>query len=200
MKRMMLVLITTTSILAWGQGMSPVKSYAGLKIGFNYGNFDPGNSGNNLSGAGFQAGFAFGMDLARVLGFEFAPAFRTSEYATTVLNVPVGVRYINLWLPVNIVFKAGMIPVVTPYFGFSIAGNFQLDGTGYIGEAQSDISDLENDAYTGLILGTDIKLSKVKIVPEFSFNFNLTADSEDTPNVTESVYDIHLQVGMYYAP
>jgi hypothetical protein len=200
MKRIMLVLITAASILVWGQEISPVKSYAGLKIGFNYGTLDPGNSGNNLSGTGFQAGFAFGMDLAKVLGFEFAPAFRTSEYATTVLNVPVGARYTNLWLPVNILFKAGMIPVVTPYFGLSIAGNFQLDGTGYIGEAESDISDLENDAYIGLVLGTDIKASKVKIVPEFSFNFNLTADNKDTPNVTESVYDIHVQVGLYYAP
>jgi hypothetical protein len=196
----MMVLIAATCILAWGQDMSPVKSYAGLKIGFNYGNFDPGNSGNNLTGTGFQAGFAFGMDLARVLGFEFAPTFRMSEYATTVLNVPVGVRYTNLWLPVNIAIKAGMIPIVTPYFGISVAGNFQLDGTGYIGEAESDVSELENDAYIGLVLGTDIKLPKAKIVPEFSFNFNLTADSEDTPNVTESVYDFHMQVGLYYAP
>jgi len=196
----MMVLSTAACILAWSQDMSSVRPYAGLKTGVNIGTLDPGNSSDNLSGTGFLVGFAFGMDMSKVLSFEFAPAFRTSEYGTTILNTPVGARFTNFWLPINIAFKAGMLPVISPYFGISVAGNFQLDGTGYIGEAESDINDLENDAYIGFAFGTDIKTAKAKIVPEFSFNFNLTADSDDTPNVTESVYDIHLQVGLYYAP
>jgi hypothetical protein len=200
MKRSMLALCVAAGIPAWSQDLATVRPYAGLKVGINYGTFVPGNNTDNWSGAGFQVGFAFGMDMAKVLGFEFAPAFRTSEYATTVLNTPVGARFTNIWLPVNIAFKAGMMPVISPYCGISIAGNFQLDGTSYIGALENDVSDLENDAYIGFIFGADLKMSKAKIVPEFSFNFNLTADSKDTPNVTESVYDIHMQVGIYYAP
>ena len=184
---------------ASGQCLTAPNPYAGIKTGINYGTLDWGNDADNWTGMGFQIGLGFGIDLTNSVGVEVAPAFRTTDYSTTVLNTPIGARFLNLWLPAHFLLKAGMIPNITPFIGLGLADNIQLDGTGFIGELESDVEDLENDVYVGFIFGLDVKFVKMKISPEFSFDYNLTANDEDTSN-SEKVYDIHAQVGIFYAP
>jgi hypothetical protein len=141
-----------------------------------------------------------GIEIVNTIGLQMAPMFKTTSFNRTILNIETGANYRNLYLPFILQLKAGMVPVVSPYFGIGLAGNFQVDGEAYIGSIKSNIDDLESDLCVLLSLGTDIKLIKLKLTPEFTFNYNLTADDPDTPNQTEANYDFHLSVGIFYTP
>jgi hypothetical protein len=198
--RTLTVLLLMSVIFAGGQCMAPIKAAAGMQIGLNYGIFDPDDGAGTMSGAGFQFGLGMGMEILGTLGIQVTPSFKTTEFSREILNIPTGARYSNFFLPVHVQIKAGMIPVVSPYLGLGIAYNSQLSGTGYIGELESSIEDLENDTYFSLALGADIKLIKLKIVPEFCFNYNLTADDGDTPNRSEQEHNFHFSIGLFYTP
>ncbi|MGB9720631.1 MAG: outer membrane beta-barrel protein [bacterium] len=199
MKKMTLLLIIPLVFVA-GQCVTPLKSYFGLIAGINYSNYDPKDNAGNLSGIGYQVGMGMGMEIGSTIGIQMAPMFRTTSFNRTILGIETGANYNNLYLPLLFQLKAGMIPVVSPYLGIGLAGNFQLNGTAYIGEIHSSIDDLENDLLFALSLGTDIKLIKLKISPEFTFNYNLSADDPDTPNRTETNYDFHFSAGIFYTP
>jgi len=199
MKKMNFLLLILSTFLA-GQCLMPVKSYFGLQTGLNYSNFDPDDNAGTLSGVGFQIGLGMGIEILNTIGIQMTPMFKTTSFNRTILNVETGANFNNFYLPVFLQLKAGMLPAVSPYFGLGFAGNFQMDGAAYIGSLKSSIDDLENDLYFSLSLGTDIKLIKLKVTPEFTFNYNLTADDPDTQNRTETNYDFHLSVGVFYTP
>jgi len=178
---------------------APVKTFFGLQTGMNHSTFDPDDGAGNFSGLGFQIGLGMGVEFANILGIQITPTFQTTSFDRTVLNIDMGADYNNLYLPFILQLKAGMLPVA-PYLGLGFAGNFQLDGTAYLGSVKTSIDDLENDLLFLFSFGTDFKLTKVKITPEFSFNFNLTADDPDTQNRAESSYSFDISLGVYYTP
>ncbi len=199
MKKIIFLLFALTIILD-GQCLTPFKAYIGPLMGINYSNFDPKDNAGTLSGTGFQIGLGMGIEILNTLGLQMAPMFKTTSFNRTILNVPTGVNFNNFYLPVSLQLKAGVLPLVSPYFGLGLAGNFQMDGTLYVGELESSVDDLENDIYFSLSLGTDIKLIKLKITPEFAFNYNLTADDPDTQNRTETNYELNFSVGIFFTP
>ncbi len=199
MKKIIFLLFALTIILT-GQCLTPFKAYIGPLIGPNYSNFDPKDNAGTLSGTGFQIGLGMGVELFNTLGIQMSPMFKTTSFNRTILNVPTGANFNNLYFPVSLQLKAGALPLVSPYFGLGLAGNFQMDGTLYVGELESSVDELENDLYFSLSLGTDIKLTKLKITPEFAFNYNLTADDPDTQNRTETNYELNFSVGIFFTP
>jgi len=142
------------------------------------------------------------------LGIDMTPSFRTTQYRNMekILGTEVTkiYSYNNLYLPLIFSLKPGFMPLVIPYLGLGGAGNFQLDGkirvesggTGY----DTTIKDLANDLMIVAAIGVQINLIKFKLLPEFSFNYNLTSDDPETTNYTESNYDINLSLGLYYSP
>lgn len=199
MKKIIFLLFALTIILD-GQCLTPFKSYIGPLVGMNYSNFDPKDNAGTLSGSGFQIGLGMGIELLNTLGLQMAPMFKTTSFNRTILNVPTGANFNNLYLPVSLQLKAGALPLVSPYFGLGLAGNFQMDGTIYVGKLETSVEELENDLYFCLSLGTDLKLIKLKITPEFAFNYNLTADDPDTQDRTETNYELNISVGIFFTP
>ncbi len=199
MKKMAFLSFVLLSFVA-GQDAPPVKSYFGLVTGLNYSNYDPKDNAGNLSGIGFQVGLGMGIEIGSTIGIQIAPMFRTTSLSRPILGIDTGANFDNLYLPLSFRLNAGMIPVISPYLGIGITGNFQLSGTAYIGEIRSSVDDLENDLLFTFSFGTDIKLTKIKVSPEFAFNYNLSADDPDTQNRTETNYDFHFSVGLYYTP
>lgn len=199
MKKIIFLSLVFTVILA-GQCLTPIKSYIGPFMGINYSNFDPKDNAGTLAGTGFQIGLGMGVEFLNTIGIQMSPMFKTTSFSRTILNIPTGVNYNNLYFPVSLQLRAGILPLISPYFGLGIAGNFQLDGTLYVGELETSVDDLENDLYFCISLGTDIKLVKLKITPEFAFNYNLTADDPDTQNRTETNYELNFSVGIFYTP
>jgi len=195
----LIILISLPMLFVLAQNGAPVKTFFGLQAGMNHSTFDPDDGAGNFSGLGFQIGLGMGVEFANILGIQITPTFQTTSFDRTVLNIDMGADYNNLYLPFILQLKAGMLPVA-PYLGLGFAGNFQLDGTAYLGSVKTSIDDLENDLLFLFSFGTDFKLTKVKITPEFSFNFNLTADDPDTQNRAESNYSFDISLGVYYTP
>jgi hypothetical protein len=177
----------------------PVEAFFGIQTGINHSNFDPDDEAGNYSGLGFQVGLGMGVEFGNIFGLRITPSFKTNSFNRTVLNIDIGADYNNLYLPFAFQLKAGMLPIA-PYLGLGLAGNFQLDGTAYIGSFKKSIDELENDLLFLFSFGTDFKLAKAKITPEFLFNVNLTADDPDTENRSESYYDFHFSLGVFYTP
>jgi len=203
MKKFIIIFFVMISIIS-AQCMMPIKSMVGLKIGLNYTIYNPDDGQGNLSGIGMHFGLAMGMDIVNTIGIQIVPSYRATSYSRTINNVTAIFKFNNFYIPVNLLFKAGSTPVVSPYLGIGGAGNFQLNGRwriesngfGIDGEIESE--DLEDDLFLALILGLDIKLIKFNISPEMSFNYNLTADDPDTVNNTEKNYDLHFSIGFFY--
>ncbi len=194
-----LILISLPIMFLLAQDGVPVKTSFGLQVGINHSTFDPDDEAGNFSGLGFQIGLGMGVELSNFFGIQITPMFRTTSFDRTVLNIDMGADYSNFYLPFTFQLKAGMLPVA-PYLGLGFAGNFQIDGTAYFGSIKNSIDELENDLLFLFSFGTDVKLKKAKISPEFAFNYNLTADESDTQNRSESNYDFHFSLGVYYTP
>ncbi|MEO0216452.1 MAG: outer membrane beta-barrel protein [candidate division WOR-3 bacterium] len=200
MKKLVLILFILLLASASGQCLALVKSYFGLKTGINYAIFDPDDEAGNFTGVGLGIGLGLGIDILNTLDLEFAPSFRTTSFNRTVINIQHGANYTNFYLPFELKLKAGMLPVVNPYFGLGFAENIQLSGEAYIGEVKTEIDELENDLFLLFSLGADISFIKLKISPDFTFNLNLSADDPDTQNRSEKNYEINFAVGIYYTP
>ncbi len=198
MRKLLLLIIPFMGLVA-GQNGAPISPFFGLQAGMNYSNFDPDDGAGNYSGVGFQVGLGMGIELSEIVGIMISPTYRATSFDRTVLNVDMGADYSNFYLPFIFQLKAGMLQVA-PFLGFGLAGNFQLDGTAYIGSLKSSIEDLENDFLFLTTFGADIKLNKIKFTPEFSFNYNLTADDPDTQSRGESNYDFHFSLGIFFIP
>ncbi len=200
MKKMTLLFLLFIVASASGQCLALVKSYFGLKTGINYSILDPDDEAGNFTGVGLGIGLGMGLDILNTIALEFAPLFRTTSFNRTVMNIQHGFDYTNLYLPLELKIRAGMLPVVSPYLGIGLAQNIQLSGEAYIGGWKTEIDDLESDLHLLFPLGVEIKFVKVKINPEITFNLNLTADDPDTPNRSEKNYEIDYNLGIYYTP
>jgi hypothetical protein len=213
--RKLLIIIVLFAIYAYGQCLGgPISTRFGIKTGLVYSTFDPDDNTGGLSGMGFQIGLGMGTDIMNALSIDMTPQLRTTSFGRTdeILGTEIKttISYTNLYLPVQFSLKAGMLPVLAPYIGIGLAGNFQMSGTvrveteGSAIESDIDKEDLENDFFLVGAVGTDIKLVNFKIVPEISINYNLTADlhNENNPNQTydgENI-DLHFAVGFYFSP
>ena len=206
MKKVVIISLITV-ICAFAQCLGgPLSGRIGIKTGINYGLFDPEDDDENLTGMGFHVGFGMGLDIMNTFAIDMTPTFRTTSYGVTENNTTVSLSYTNLYLPIQFSLKAGL-PIVAPYIGIGVAGNFQMGGTIKVeGEGASfefdiDDEDLEQDFFLIGALGTQIKLVSVHVVPEISMNYNLTPSlvDENNPNfeIEGTNIDFHFSVGIY---
>jgi len=203
-----IILLTVFVICAFAQCLGgPLNGRIGIKTGINYGIFDPEIGDSNLTGMGFHIGLGMGVDILKTLAIDMTPTFRTTAYGQTEDNSSVSISYSNLYLPVQISLKAGLMPLISPYIGLGAAGNFQMGGKIKIESGSATIEfdiendDLEQDFFLIGALGAEVKLIKMSVIPEISVNYNLTPDLVDDQNpnnrVEGSNIDFHFSVGLY---
>ncbi len=211
----LLITLCLLSIYALGQCLSgPLSTRVGIRTGLVFSSFDPENDDRNLNGVGFQFGLGMGTDFMNMWGIELIPQIRTTSFGRTDETIFGTIRttfsYTNIYLPVVVSIKAGMLPVVSPYLGIGCSGNFQIGGNlrietnGSAVEYEIESDDRENDFFLLGALGADIKLVNMLVTPEISLNYNLTASlpNENNPNlsVEGNNIDFHFSIGLYYSP
>ncbi|KPK62419.1 hypothetical protein AMJ83_11015 [candidate division WOR_3 bacterium SM23_42] len=204
MKKIVLLLLAIT-IAGYAQCLSaPINTRVGLKVGFNPGTYDPDDGLDELKGTGMHFGLGMGTDFLNLISLDMGAQFRTTKYSRAE---PLGRRtysYNNLYFPIFLSLKAGMLPMISPYIGIGLGINVQFDGkqkwepNGIAIETQIEGSN--TNAFLILGIGAEIKLIKLRISPEFTANINSQADDPDTPDRNEKITDYHLSVGLYYAP
>jgi hypothetical protein len=192
-------------IISYAQCLSaPISTRVGLKVGINPGTYDLDDNYDALKGTGIHFGFGMGTDFFDLLSLDMHALFRTTRYGR---EEPLGRRtfsYNNLYFPIFLSIKAGMLPLVSPYIGVGLGINVQFEGTQKWepdGIAiETPIGGTNTNAFLILGLGAEIKFVKLIISPEFTANINSGADDPATANRTEANTDYHLSVGIYYAP
>ncbi len=198
----MLALVVSLSAQCLG---SPITTRAGIKFGVNTGTFEEGDGGDVFSGTGMHFGIGQGTDILNLLCLDMLVMYRATTYSRVeALDIIHSKSYKNLYFPIILSIKAGMLPLISPYLSAGIGFNIQLAGTerweGDGGAIETDIAGLGTHAYAILGLGVEVKLTKLRIVPEFTANINGSMDDETTEDVKEGNVDYHVSVGVYFAP
>jgi len=197
----LLIIFVGLSVVVFGQCLSsPISTRVGIKLGFNPGSYDPGNSGDSFSGTGMHVGFGMGTDFVSLISIDMVPQFRTTNYSRDELLGTRTYSYKNLYFPILVSLKGGMIPLVSPYLGLGIGINIQFEGIDRFefnnGTAVED--KIEGSSTSGFLIlgiGAEIKLTKLRISPEFTANLQ-PKDSDTSPQTT----DYHISVGVFYSP
>lgn len=209
-----IILIAVLAIAAAGQCLSgPMNTRLGTKVGITYSTFSPDDGTGSLSGIGFHIGIGAGFDLMNMIMIDLTPQFRTTSFGRTddtwIGPVTTTFSYNNFFIPLVVSFKANT-PSASPYLGAGIAGNFQLGGTiriesgGSAWENEIESEDLEQDFFFIGALGVSLSAARMKVMPEISFNYNLTPDIPDPHDPGQSVegdnFDLHFSAGIYFTP
>ena len=125
MKRMGIVLLLSITTVS---AQCLFSSRFGVKAGITYSTFSPDDGSDSFTGLGLHFGVGMGADIAAIVAIDMSPMVRTTKFSRTDGSLESTLSYTNLYLPVQISIKAGMLPLVSPYIGFGCAGNFQLSG------------------------------------------------------------------------
>ncbi len=176
----------------------PVSTRVGLKVGINPGTYEPGDTLDNMTGTGTHFGLGMGTDFFNLISLDMGAQFRTTRYGREEPLGRVTHSYNNLYFPIFLSIKAGMLPLISPYVGAGIGINVQFEGTRRWepdGIAVETAIDGATNAYFILGLGVEFKLIKFRICPEFTVN--IKPDSEDQ---LDKYTDYHLSVGFFYTP
>lgn len=204
MKRTIIVALLLT---AWGYAQclsAPVSTRAGIKFGINPGTYDQDDGLEAFKGTGMHFGFGMGTDVLNLIGLDMGAQFRTTNYSRETILGDLTYSYNNLYFPVFLSLKAGMLPLVSPYIGAGIGINVQFDGKQRLenagGAVETPIEGAATNAFLILGLGVEVKLIKFRITPEFTANINAGADDAATADRTEKNIDYHLSVGLFYTP
>jgi hypothetical protein len=200
MKRILFLLLLL-SIYAFGQCLgSPISTRAGLKFGFNIRTHDPGAGGEHFSGTGMHFGLGMGTDIVNLLAIDMTPQIRSTNHGRDELLGRRTYSFTNLYFPIFLSLKAGMIPLVSPYLGLGIGFNIQFNGVDRFefNNGSATENPIEGSATTGFLilgLGTEVKLAKFRISPEFTANLQPKEDEN-----AAATTDYHISLGFYYVP
>ena len=204
MKKIIILLLAIV-IAGYAQCLSaPINTRVGLKIGFNPGTFNPDDGLDELKGTGMHFGLGMGTDILNLVSLDMGAQFRTTKYSRLEPTGRLTYSYNNLYFPIFLSLKAGMLPMISPYIGIGLGINVQFDGkrkwepNGIA--IETPIEGSNTNTFLILGIGAEIKLLKLRVSPEFTANINSQADDPDTQNRTEKNTDYHLSVGFYYAP
>ena len=201
----MLFSLLLVTVVGYAQCLSaPINTRVGLKFGINSGTYDPDDNMTELKGTGMHFGLGMGTDLLNLVSLDMGAQFRTTKYSREQPLGRLTYSYNNLYFPIFLSLKAGMLPLVSPYIGVGLGINVQFDGTqkwepdGFA--VETPIEGANTNAFLILGLGAEFKLIKFRICPEFTANINTGADDPETEDRTEKNTDYHFSVGLYYAP
>jgi len=204
MKKILIVILAFVVSLSAQCLGSPISTRAGVKFGVNLGTYERGDGGDVYSGTGMHFGIGMGTDFLNLIGLDMTPMYRTTTYSREGVLGTHSYSYNNLYFPIFLSIKAGMIPLISPYAGLGLGFNIQLAGTERLetdGLAlETDIEGTTTHAYIILGVGAEIKLIKWRIIPEFTANINGSADDAATEDIREGNVDYHVSVGFYFVP
>jgi hypothetical protein len=176
----------------------PVSTRVGVKAGFNRGTYDPGDDLGEMKGTGMHFGLGMGTDILNLISLDMGAQFRTTNYSREEPLGRVTRSYNNLYFPIFLSIKAGMLPLISPYLGAGIGVNVQFEGTRKWepnGIAVETPIEGATNAYFILGLGAEIKLIKFRICPEFTANIKPTSEDQ-----VDKYTDCHFSVGFFYTP
>ncbi len=203
MKKMILVALLLVASAAAQCLSAPISTRAGVKFGINPGTYDPADGLDAFTGTGMHFGIGMGTDILNLIGIDMGAQFRTTNYMRETALGDLTYAYNNLYFPIFVSLKAGMLPLVSPYIGAGVGINIQFDGVLRLenagGAIETPIEGAATNAYLILGLGAEIKLIKFRIMPEFTANINAGADDENT-TAEEKNIDYHISVGLFYVP
>lgn len=201
------ILLVTLVLTAWCSAQcfsGPISTRVGIKLGINPGTYDPDDNLDALKGTGAHFGFGMGTDFLNLIALDMSAQYRKTSYSRDEVLGKVTYSYSNLYFPIMVSLKAGMLPLVSPYLGAGVGINVQFNGKQRLENngvaVELDIEGTNTNAFLILGLGAEIKLLKFRVSPEFTANINSGADDPDTQERTEKNIDYHLSVGLYYAP
>ncbi|UCF70605.1 MAG: outer membrane beta-barrel protein [candidate division WOR-3 bacterium] len=203
MKKLIFVLVLLTAWCAAQCLSAPISTRVGVKFGFNPGKYDFDDGQDEFKGTGVHFGIGMGTDILNLISLDMGAQFRTTRYSREEALGTRTFSYDNLYFPIFLSLKAGMLPLISPYVGAGIGINVQFNGinrfeSGAIA-VETPIEGSSTNAFLILGLGAEIRLLKLRISPEFTANINAQADNEAT-EATEENIDYHISLGLYYAP
>jgi hypothetical protein len=182
-----------------------ISSRAGLKAGITWNSYDPGDGTNSFSGTGSHFGFGMGMDFLKLISVDITPQLNADNYTRREMIFERTYSYSNLYFPIFVSLKAGIIPLVSPYIGLGLAFNMMASGTETLrwpnGDiySQTQLGGAMSPAYLMLGGGVEVKLLKFRINPEFTVHIQPTDPEDPTPPPAQSI-NYHLSLGFYYSP
>ncbi len=204
MKKVLFLLFTIV-MLSYAQCLSaPISTRVGVKFGFNPGRHDFFDDGlEEFKGTGIHFGIGMGTDILNLISLDMGAQFRTTRYSREGALGTRTFSYDNLYFPIFLSVKAGMLPLISPYVGAGLGINVQFNGinrfeSGAIA-VETPIEGSSTNVFAILGIGAEIKLLKLRISPEFTANINAQADNEATEETEENI-DYHISLGLYYAP
>lgn len=204
MKRTMMIMLLLATWSAAQCLSAPISTRAGVKFGINPGTYDLDDGLDAFKGTGVHFGLGMGTDILNLIALDMGAQFRTTNYTRETVLGDLTYSYNNLYFPVFLSLKAGMLPLVSPYIGGGIGINVQFDGTSRLensgGAIETPIEGTQTTPFLILGLGAEIKLIKFRIMPEFTANINAGADDAATADRTEANIDYHISVGLFYTP
>lgn len=204
MKKMLLVTLLLTVWCSAQCLSAPISTRVGVKFGINPGTLSPADGLEDFKGTGVHFGLGMGTDVLNLIALDMGAQFRTTAYSREEALGTHTFSYNNLYFPIFLSLKAGMLPLISPYIGAGIGINVQYNGINRLESngitVETSIEGAKTNAFLILGLGVEIKLLKLRVMPEFTANINAQADDETTVDRTEQNVDYHISVGIYYAP
>lgn len=198
MKKTILSILLLTAVCLAQCLSGPVSTRVGIKVGFNPGTYDPDDNLGEMEGTGVHFGLGMGTDILNLISLDMGAQFRTTKYSREEPIGRITHSYNNLYFPIFLSIKAGMLPLVSPYVGAGLGINVQFEGTRKWepnGIAVETPIEGATSAFFILGLGVEIKLIKFRICPEFTANIKPTSDDQ-----VDKYTDYHFSVGFFYAP
>ncbi len=198
LKKTILTIILLSAVCFAQCFSGPIGTRVGIKGGINPGTYNPNDNLGQMTGTGVHIGLGMGTDIFSLISLDMAAQFRTTRYSRQEALARRTYLYNNLYFPVMLSLKAGMLPLISPYLGAGIGINVQFDGKQQL-ESNNVVLETPiggaTHAFFIIGLGVEFKLIKFRISPEFTVNIKPTSD--DQP---EKYTDYHLSVGLYYTP
>jgi hypothetical protein len=169
----------------------------------HYDSDNPDNGSDVFKGTGMHVGLSMGTDLFRLLGLDLTPQYRSIKYSRSETAYDTTYLYHNIYFPVFLSLKAGMLPRIAPYIGLGIGFNIIVGG--HIRYRYPNGTAIENpiegSSTQGVIIlggGVEVKFSKLRLVPEFTANISGSGDETHPPITRDSNY--HISFGCFYVP
>lgn len=193
-----IIILAVCSVYAFGQCLgSPISTRVGIKLGLNPGSYNPGDGTDEFGGMGMHFGIGMGTDILNIIALDMTPQYRSTSYSRDELLGTRTYSFGNLYFPITLGIKAGMIPFISPYVAFGIGINVQITGTERFAlNGGATEWDRATETRACLIIGggLEFKLLKFRITPEFTAHISNDEDSE------RGYQDYHISLGAYIAP
>lgn len=202
MKKIILIAVLLSACLHGQCGGCLVSTRVGLKGGLSICTYQPADGSAEFRGTGAHFGFGMGTDFLKLIALDVTPQYEGTNYSRQETFFERTYSYKNIYFPVFVSLKAGMIPLISPYLGLGLGFNLIVSGyeihkyaNGNI--TQTPLSGTNASAYLILGLGAEVKLLKLRLTPEFTAH--IQPKPENDPNAAQTI-NYHIALGLYYAP